>query len=113
MFLWNQRNIKVSKKSLFNTLLGFTPNWYYKPTNAIHADSLGAYTNEKIIQLSTTDKIHLKCDVFDGSLVNGVTQILLFSFRLNKPPGYKISCELESTYVEIINKSVSNAITLY
>ena len=32
-----------------NALLGFTPHWVYKRTNAIHADSPGVYTSEKIL----------------------------------------------------------------
>ena len=37
--------------------------------------------------LDTIDTIHLQCDVFDGSVINGVRQHLLFSFLLDKPPG--------------------------
>ena len=36
-------------------LLGSTPYWVYKPTNAIHADSPGVYTSEIIIYLRTMD----------------------------------------------------------
>ena len=37
--------------------------------------------------LGTRDKIHLKCDVIDGSVVNGLRQPILFSFTLDKPSG--------------------------
>ena len=57
---------------LFQILFGFAPCWAYKRTNAVHADSLGVYTSDKIFNLSTIDKIQLKCDVFDGSVVNEV-----------------------------------------
>ena len=33
--------LRFGEKSFLNTLLGFTPYWDYKPTNAVHADSLG------------------------------------------------------------------------
>ena len=33
--------LKFDEKSFFDTLLGFTPFWDYKPTNAFHADSPG------------------------------------------------------------------------
>ena len=42
--------------------LGFTPCWDYKLTNAFHSDSPGVYTSEKILNLSTIDRIHLKGD---------------------------------------------------
>ena len=32
------------EKSYFNILLGFTPSWDSKPTNAIHAESPSVYT---------------------------------------------------------------------
>ena len=80
--------LRFDKKSFFHTLLGFTPYWDYRPTNAIHADSLGFYTSDKIIlNLNTIDKIHLKCDVIDGSIVDGVRQPILYSFVLDKPSG--------------------------
>ena len=41
--------LRFDKKSFFHTLLKFEPNWDYKPTNAIHADSPGVYTSDKII----------------------------------------------------------------
>ena len=53
--------------------------WDYKPTNAIHADSPGFYTSDKILYLSTKGKIHFKCDVVDGSVVNGLREPILFS----------------------------------
>ena len=39
--------LRFDEKSFFNTLLGFAPYWYYKPTNAIHADFPGVYTNDR------------------------------------------------------------------
>ena len=41
--------LKFDKKSFFHTLLGFTPYWDFKPTNAIHADAPGVYTSDKFI----------------------------------------------------------------
>ena len=65
--------LRFDEKSLFYTLLGFTPYWDYKPTNAFNADSPGVYTSDKIIlNLSTIDKILLKCDCIDGSVQDGV-----------------------------------------
>ena len=61
--------LRFDEKSFFNTLLGFTPNWECKPTKAFHADFPGVYTSEKLIKLSTIDKIHLKCEVIDGDCI--------------------------------------------
>ena len=76
------------------TLLGFTPYWNYKPINALHADSIGVYTS-KILNLSTLDKIHLKCDCFKGSIINGIQQPILYSFVLDKPQGLKYFVSLK------------------
>ena len=90
--------LKIDEKSFFNILSGFTPNCDYKPTNAIHADSRGLNTSDKILNLNTKDKIHLKCDVIDGSIVDGLRQPINISLVLNKPPGYKILCEPETIH---------------
>ena len=72
--------IRFDEKSLFSTILGFTPGWDYKQYNQ--------YLSQKIVNLSSTNKIHLKCDVIDGSVVNGDRQPILYSFVLDKPSGY-------------------------
>ena len=106
--------LRLDKKSFFHTLLGFTPYWDYKPTNAIHADAPGVYTSDKIIlNLNTINKIHLKCDCIDGSIQDGVRQSILFSFVLDKPAGYKVFCQPETIHYKKINKSVLNTITFY
>ena len=83
----NFGTLRFDEKSFYNTLLRLTLYWDYKPNNAVHADSPGVYTSDKNLNLSTIDKIHLKCDVFDGSVVNGRREPILFSFVLNKPAG--------------------------
>ena len=80
--------------------MGFTPYSDYKPTNAVHADSLGVYNSEKKLNLSTINKIPLKCDVIDGSVVNGIREPILFSFVLDKPSDYKIFCEPETIHLK-------------
>ena len=103
--------LSFDKKSFFHTLLDFTPNWDYKPTNALHADAAGVYTSDKIIlHLNAINKIHLKCDCIDGSIQDGVRQPILFSFGLDKPSGYKVFCEPETIHYKKINESVLNTI---
>ena len=87
--------IRFDERSFFNTVLGFTPGWDYKQYNK--------YTSQKILHLSSTNKIHLKCDRIDGSVVDGVRQPILFSFVLDKPAGYKVFCEPKAIHYKKIN----------
>ena len=76
--------------------MGFTPYSDYKPTNAVGVDSPGVYTGVKILKLNTIDEIHLKCDVIDGCVANGIREPILFSFVLDKLSGYKVFFEAET-----------------
>ena len=97
--------IRFDEKSIFSTILGFTPGWDYKHYNQ--------YLSQKIVNLSSTNKIHLKCDCIDGSVVNGIREPILFSFVLDKPSGYKVFYQPETIHYKKINKSVLNTITFY
>ena len=77
MELWE--GLGFDERSFLNPLLGFAPSRNFKPTNAVHADFPGVYICDKILNLSTKDKIHIKCDVIDGSVVDGSRQPLLYS----------------------------------
>ena len=103
--------MRFDGKSFFNTLVGFTPNWDYQPTNAGHGDSPGVNICEKIINLSKIDKNPLKSDVMDGSVVNRIREPKLLSFVLDKPPGYKVVCEPETIHHKNSKISVLNIIT--
>ena len=39
--------------------------------------------------IKSIDKVHLKCDCVDGSIVNGIRDQMIFSFNFETPPGYK------------------------
>ena len=97
--------IRFDEKSFFSTILGFTSGWDYKHYNR--------YISQKFVNLSSTNKIHLKCDAIDGSVVNGVRQPILYSFVLDKKPGYKVFSEPETVHYKKINKSILNTITFY
>ena len=62
---------------------------------------------------NTVNKIHLKCDIIDGSVVDGVRQPILYSFVLDKRPGYKVFCEPETIHYKKLNKCVLITITFY
>ena len=63
--------LRFDKKSFFHILLGHDPYFDYKVP--------GVYTSDKILNLNTTNKIHLKCDCIDGSIQDGVRQPILFT----------------------------------
>ena len=97
--------IRFDEKSFFSTILGFTSVWDYKHYNK--------FVSQKIVNLSSTNKIHLKCDAIDGSVVNGLRQPILYSFVLDKPSGYKVFSEPETIHYKKVKKSVLNTITFY
>ena len=82
--------IRFDEKSFFRTILGFTAGWYYKHYNQ--------YLSQKIVNLSSTNKIHLKADAIDGSVVDGVRQPIIYSFVLDKPSGYKVFSEPQTIH---------------
>ena len=45
------------------------------------------------INITGIDKVHLKCDCIDGSIVNRIREPILYSFGLSSPPGNKINKE--------------------
>ena len=55
----------------------------------------------------------MKCDVIDCSVGNGLKQPILYSFVLDKKPGFKVSCDLETLHHKKVNKNVLNTITFY
>ena len=97
--------IRFDEKSFFSTILCFTAGWDYKHYNK--------YTSQKTVNLGSTNKIHLKCDCIDSSVVNGLRQPILYSFVLDKLPGYKVFCEPETIHYKKLNKSVLDTITFY
>ena len=97
--------IRFDEKSFFSTILGFTSGWDYKHYNK--------YTSQKVVNLGSTNKIHLNCDCIDGSVVNGIRRPILYSFVLDKKPGYKVFSEPETIHYKKLNKSVLNTITFY
>ena len=82
--------IRFDEKSFFSTILGFISGWDYKHYNQLFT--------QKLVNLSSTNKINLKRDCIDGSIQGGVRQPILFSFVLDKPSGYKVFCEPETIH---------------
>ena len=62
--------IKFDRKSIFNTILGFNPQWACKHPNQ--------YVSKQMLNLSTTNKVHLQCDIINGTIFDGL-RMLIFS----------------------------------
>ena len=110
----NQTSI-FTEKSFFYTILGFTQSRSY-PSDDIdgfYQLIAGSYKSDTPINITGIDKLHLKCDCIQGSIVNGVREPILFSFALSSPPGHKIYKEPRVKLFKKINKSVLSHITFY
>ena len=110
----NQTLIFTNKR-FFYTLLGFTQS-HQGPLNDIerfHQTLPGSYKSDKPFNITGINKVHLKCNVVDGSIVNGVREPTLYSFALDQPPGHKIYKEPKVKLFKKINKSVLSHLTFY
>ena len=73
----------------------------------------GSYKGDKPINITGIDKIHLKCDCIQGSIVNGIREPILYSFALSSPPGHKICKEPRVKLFKKVNKSVLSHIIFF
>ena len=114
-------NLKINQtlifteRSFFYTILGFTQSRSY-PLDDIDSHYqliAGSYKSDRPINITGIDKIHLKCDCIQGSIVNGVRESILYSFALSSPPGHKIYKEPRVKLFKKINKSVLSHIKFY
>ena len=104
-----------TNKSFFYTILGFTQS-HQGPLNDIEGFCQilpGSYKSDKPINITGIDKVHLKCDCKDGSIMNGTREPILYSFSLDQPPGRKIYKEPKVKLFKKINKSILSHITFY
>ena len=114
-------NLKINQtlifteKSFFYTILGFTQSRSYPlvDINGFYQIIARSYKSDKPINITGIDKIHLKCDCIQGSIINGIREPILYSFALSSPPGYKIYKEPTIKLFKNINKSVLSHITFY
>ena len=114
-------NLKINQtlifteKSFFYTILGFTQSRSYplEDIDGHYQIIAGSYTSDRPINITGIDKIHLKCDCIQGSIVNGIREPILYSFALSSPPGHKIYKEPKVKLFKKINKSVLSHITFY
>ena len=110
-------NLKINqtliftKKSFFYTILGFAQS--HSDIDGFYQLIKGSYKSDKPNNITGIDKIHLKCDCIQGSIVNGIREPILFSFALSSPPGHKIYKEPRGKLFKKVNKSVLSHITYY
>ena len=100
----NQTSI-FTEKSFFYTILGFTQSHSYPldDIDGFYQLIAGSYKSEKSINITGIDKIHLKSDCINGSVVNGVREPILYSFVLSSPPGYK---RYEEPRIKLLKKKL-------
>ena len=114
-------NLKINQtlifteNSFFYTNLGFTQSRSYPldDIDGFYQFIAGSYKSDKPINITGVDKIHLKCDCIQGSIVNGIREPILHSFALSSPPGHKIYKEPRVKLFKKINKSFLSHITFY
>ena len=114
-------NLKINQtlifteRSFFYTILGFIQSRSY-PLDDIDSHYqiiAGSHKSDRPINISGIDKVYLKCDCIQGSIVNGIREPILFSFALSSRPGHKIYKEPRIKLFKKINKSVLSHITFY
>ena len=114
-------NLKINQtlifteKSFLHTILGFTRSQSYPldDIDGFYQLIAGSYTGDKPTNITGIDKIHLKCDCKQGSIVNGTREPILYSFVLSSPPGHTLYKEPRVKLFTKINKSVLFHITFY
>ena len=114
-------NLKINQtliftnKSFFYTILGYTQSHSYPldDIDGFYQLIAGSYKSDKPNNITGIDKVHLKCNVVAGSIVNGVREPILYSFALDQPPNHKRYKEPKVKLLKKVNKSVLAHITLY
>ena len=90
--LTTKKTLRSTKKSIFNTILGFTQSHsgVLGRTERFIQMIAGTYKSDKPNNNRGVDKVHLKYDCFNCSIVNGIRKPILYSFTIDKLPGPKI-----------------------
>ena len=116
-----ESNLKINQtflfteKSFFYTILVFTQSRSYRldDIEGLYQLIAGFYKSDKPINTTGINKIHLKCDCIQGSIINGIREPILYSFALSSPPEHKIYKEPRVKFFKKINKSVLSHIRFY
>ena len=76
----------LSKQPVVSVNRKLTP----KETRAVDETNIITFTSRKEINITTIDKVHMRCNHVEGSRLNGNMSDILFSFHIDVSPGYKI-----------------------
>ena len=104
-----------TEKSIFYTILGFTRSRSHPldDIDGFYQLIAGSYKSDRPIKITGIEKIHLKSDCIQGSIVNGILETILYSFALSSPPGHKIYKKPRVKLFKKLNKSVLSHIKFY
>ena len=77
--LKTNQTVIFTNKSFFYTILGFTQSHSYPldDIDGFYQLIAGSYKSDKPINTTGIDRVHIKCNVVDGSIVNGVREPIL------------------------------------
>ena len=83
------QNLTFTEKPLFSTYIGFTRSLSYPldDIEGFYQLFTGSYEGYRPINFTGIDKVHLKCDCIQGSIMNGAREPILYSFALSSAPG--------------------------
>ena len=86
------QTLKITEKSFFYTILSFTQSRSYPldDIDGFYQLIAGSYKSDRPVNITGIDKIHLKCDCIQGSIINGIREPILYKFVLSSRPGHKI-----------------------
>ena len=109
------QTVIFTNKNFFYTILGFTQSHSYPldDMDGFYQLIAGSYKSDKPINITGIDKVLLKADCIQGSIVNGVREPILESFALSLPPGQKSYEEPKIKLFKKVNKSVLSHVNFY
>ena len=113
--LENNQSLIFTNKSFVYTIPGFTRSHSYPidDIDGFYQLIAGSYKSDKPINITGIDKVHLRRNCIQGTIMNGTREPILFIFTLDQPPGHKIYKEPRIKLFKKINKRVLCHITFY
>ena len=113
--LTNNKTLKFTRTSFFYTILGFTQS-HSGPLGDINFFVQlipGSNRSDKPSNITEIDRVQLKADCINGSIVSGVRETILYSFASDQPPGHILNKHPRVNFLKKIKKSALSHITFY
>ena len=91
--LKNTQTLIFTKMSFYYTIWGLTRSHSNRldDIDGFYQLIARSYKSDRPINITGINKIHLKADCIQGSILNGVRKPIFYSFALDKPTGNKIN----------------------